>query len=66
MIAMSGSGDESPAAGLVTSARPRTSAPACRAAMVSSAMDMPTTSAPAVRSIRISAGVSNCGPGTWA
>src|SRR5208283_806824 len=35
-----------PAAGLVTRARPRTSAPAWRAAIVSSAMDMPTTSAP--------------------
>ena len=47
-----------PAAMLVTRERPRTSAPRWRAAMASSAVDMPTRSAPAAASIRISAGVS--------
>lgn len=55
-----------PAAIFVTKESPSTSAPICRAAMPSSALDMPTRSAPIVRNIWISAGVSNCGPWTWA
>ena len=51
-----------PAARLVTSDTPSTSAPASRAAMVSCTVDMPTRSAPSVRNMRISAGVSYCGP----
>ena len=47
-----------PAAAFVTSERPNTSRPAARAAIASSAVDMPTRSAPSVRSMRISAGVS--------
>ena len=47
-----------PAARLVTSEMPSTSAPASRAAIASSAVDMPTRSAPRIRSIAISAGVS--------
>lgn len=47
-----------PAAGFVTSEIASTSAPRWRAAIASSAVDMPTRSAPAVRSMRISAGVS--------
>src|ERR1700728_2786421 len=42
---------EVPAAALVTTASPKTAAPACRAAMVSMAMDMPTTSATIWRSM---------------
>ncbi len=49
---------QSEAAGFVTSEVASTSAPRWRAAIVSSAVDMPTRSAPAVRSITISAGVS--------
>ena len=52
-----------PAARLVTRETASTSAPAARAAMASSTVDMPTRSAPSVRSMAISAGVSNCGPG---
>ena len=37
---------------------PNTSIPACRAAMASSAVDMPTRSAPSTPAIRTSAGVS--------
>ena len=47
-----------PAARLVTSDTPSTSAPAARAAIVSCTVDMPTRSAPSARSIRTSAGVS--------
>ena len=50
--------DVIPAARLVTSDTPSTSAPAARAAMVSCTVDIPTRSAPRVRNIRISAGVS--------
>ena len=49
---------ETPAARFVTSESPSTSAPRCRAAIASRAVDIPTRSAPRVRSIRISAGVS--------
>src|SRR5580692_3168432 len=66
IAARSLNGGSAPAAGLVTSARPRTSTPPARAAIVSSATDMPTTSAPIVLSIRISAGVSNWGPASCA
>ena len=47
-----------PAARLVTSESPSTSAPASRAAMASSVVDMPTRSPPIARTISISAGVS--------
>ena len=56
----------SPAARLVTSEMPSTSRPASRAAIASSAVDMPTRSAPRMPAIRTSAGVSYCGPGNIA
>src|SRR5215475_835804 len=56
--AWSSAASDRPAAGLVTSEIPSTSMPRWRAAMASSAVDMPTMSAPAPLSILISAGVS--------
>jgi hypothetical protein len=54
-----------PAAMLVTTEIPRQRMPMCRAAMTSCTVDMPARSPPAARMNRISAGVSNCGPGNW-
>src|SRR5699024_5373931 len=49
---------ETPAARFVTRDRPSTSRPACRAAIASSAVDMPTRSPPMRPTIATSAGVS--------
>jgi SAM-dependent methyltransferase len=53
-----------PAAALVMHDSPSTRRPACRAAMTSSTVLMPTASPPSARSMRTSAGVSYCGPST--
>ena len=47
-----------PAARFVTSEIPRISRPACRAAMASSVVDMPTSEPPMMPAILTSAGVS--------
>ena len=52
-----------PAAMFVMTLRPRMGRPQCAAVSASVTVDMPTASPPRMRIARISAGVSNCGPG---
>ena len=52
-----------PAAMLVITEKPSRSSPQCAAVSASVTVYMPTASPPKSRIARISAGVSNCGPG---
>ena len=52
-----------PAAIFVMTEKPSSSIPQCAAVSASVTVDMPTASPPSSRMARISAGVSNCGPG---